>query len=410
MTIALRLATGDTTLRPHDLRHGTASESFSAICATSDEKTDALRLSLVGDRLPSRRHLPALSQCLGHSGCDITMTTYVHNVEFMVAEALSRCIPPMTSAQLGTLFGADPSWARRAIARMDAVTKDVASPAQILLARTLAMRSKTSTLHAWRDINYTTVANPDGIDLSVEEPAGWPDLPSIHMALRYGFERQLDPHRVASTLGLDPEQAMHIFSAYEDVCDQTRFSLPFANAPSGRPLGGAPIEHPAGIKTSPHLPSIVKRDVFETINASDEMTAAAMRAVTDFDIASSAWICDSVSSARLVAKWLCETGVSPHSVAVDLPVDSRDAACVVAKSFGPMGDAQFNLGRQRANSRRGYDTLKIRAQPFGLQMACPSFVQATHLWLVRELAKASFDRRQMIPNPSIVLTDSDDTL
>lgn len=103
----MREATGDPTLRFHHLRHSFASRTLVCLAVSSGMSArriqsvlpgyaeplahaEEIRLRLFGDLRMTRRDVWAVCSLLGHSGPDISVEHYVHHLDILLAEAMTR--------------------------------------------------------------------------------------------------------------------------------------------------------------------------------------------------------------------------------------------------------------------------------------------------------------------------------
>ena len=106
---ALRLATGDPSVRAHHLRHMRATRLVDAGIASSDRfdlgNTSVTMQRLLGTATPSRRTAHAIAQVLGQSSPDVTQQTYVHHTEFRVSRLANSLLPKLSPKLIALLFG-----------------------------------------------------------------------------------------------------------------------------------------------------------------------------------------------------------------------------------------------------------------------------------------------------------------
>lgn len=125
ITRALQHCADDSTLRFHHLRHSFASwllfmlwlgeeENLSILpdwfLPTDHDKTRwkvaaRLRKSLLGEAPTNRRTALQVSALMGHTGTDITFSTYIHLSDFIVGRVVRRLTPDLNHGTLASLSG-----------------------------------------------------------------------------------------------------------------------------------------------------------------------------------------------------------------------------------------------------------------------------------------------------------------
>jgi len=135
ITEALQRAAHDPSLRFHHLRHSFATwqlykhQLAERPCSNGDERWPAWFLNTIhqkrreevvgkeheavlGSSPTNRRSLLQVSQLLGHSSADITLSSYVHLLDLMVATELRRMAPVISTRTIKTLSGYSDSYSR----------------------------------------------------------------------------------------------------------------------------------------------------------------------------------------------------------------------------------------------------------------------------------------------------------
>lgn len=111
---ALRLATGDPSVRAHHLRHSRATLLVDAGIASCERldlgNTSGTMHQLLGMATPSRRTAHAVAQVLGHSSPDVMQQNYVHHAEFRVSRLANALLPALSPKLIAALIGKPAAW------------------------------------------------------------------------------------------------------------------------------------------------------------------------------------------------------------------------------------------------------------------------------------------------------------
>lgn len=193
---ALRLATGDSSVRAHHLRHSRATRLVDAGIANSGRldlgNTSDTMHHLLGAATPSRRTAHAIAQALGHSSPDVTDRTYVHHAEFRVNRLANSLLPKLSTKLIAALIGKPMAWVYK---RATSTQSDLLE--NHLAVRTLAMPE----LDYRKDIDVTTSipelpANVGGRLKSLS-------LLHVHYLQRIDARAELPAAVMASIMGTD---------------------------------------------------------------------------------------------------------------------------------------------------------------------------------------------------------------
>lgn len=201
---ALRLATGDASLRPHHLRHTWACETYELWVAPlerGNESAREARRMLFGTELPTRRAVAQWALALGHADMETGHWVYLHNQEFRVARATSRLLPRLGRKELARLLGlATPSGA----------------PSSPKAAVRLAAKAG-SQLAPWRglEIGKPPCAVPEQ-NLVPNNPR-WPDVSRLHVILTHPAKGRLSPVDFAALFGLPPAMMSALLNAEGEI-------------------------------------------------------------------------------------------------------------------------------------------------------------------------------------------------
>lgn len=201
---ALRLATGDASLRPHHLRHTWACETYELWVAPLERGSDAARDArrmLFGTELPTRRAVAQWALALGHADMETGHRVYLHNQEFRVARATSRLLPRLGRKELARLLG---------------LAASSRAPTSPKAAVRLASKAG-SQLAPWRglEIGKPPSAVP-GQDLTPTIPR-WPAISHLHVILTHPAKGRLSPVDFAALFGLPPAMMSALLDAESEI-------------------------------------------------------------------------------------------------------------------------------------------------------------------------------------------------
>ena len=378
---ALRVATGDLTIRPHHLRHSAATNSYGLLVVDgldgSWARGTALRQALVSEVCATRRATHAHSQIFGHSGPDTTALIYLHQQEFRAANWMAKLLPDMTSVQIAGLSGWTDARVRKA---WGAGT----STADILHRAVTGLLEDRRELDAWRDIECTNAPLPMTTCVAIAGPTI--ELPRLREFLLHGIRTGLPPEALATLHGVPPTFAVALCRKVDKAVQDTAFALGFMPLDRYRPWPGSSLRTTNNKQVPPHLLTLPSIARMEDVPPSRERSALASTFVRTFDPDQNCWETACRSELDAVVYWLHAVGIKPRDVTFEIPCEQSRVPESLQALAGHFHDANFVRVEPRTGRKRGGDRIRIRVRPDGFDLAATTLTQATFLWVVRTVA------------------------
>lgn len=378
---ALRVATGDPTIRPHHLRHSAATNSYGLLVVDgldgSWARGTALRQALVSEVCATRRATHAHSQIFGHGGPDTTALVYLHQQEFRAANWMTKLLPDMTSVQIAGLTG----WAD---ARVRKAWSAGTSSADILHRAVSGLLEDRREMDAWRDIESTDA--PLSMTTCVAIAGPTIELPRLREFLLHGIRTGLPPEALATLHGVPPTFAAALCRKVDKAVQDTAFALGFMPLDRYRPWPGSSLRTTNNKQVPPHLLTLPSIARMEDVPPSRERSSLASTFVRTFDPDQNCWESACRSELDAVVHWLHAVGVKPRDVTFEIPCQQPRVPESLQTLAGHYHDANFVRVEPRKGRKRGGDRIRIRVRPDGFDSAATTLTQATFLWVVRTLA------------------------
>ena len=378
---ALRVATGDLTIRPHHLRHSAVTNSYGLLVVDGldDEwaRGAALRNELISEVDATRRATHAHSQLFGHGGPDTTAIIYLHQQEFRVSNWMVKLLPDMTSVEIAGLTG----WTDVRVRKAWSADK---STVEILrMAVSGALKDRTE-LDAWRGIQSTADPLPMTTRMDFARPAI--ELPKLREFLLHHIQRGLPPEALARLYGVPPVFAASLCRNLAVAVHHTTFALSFVRVDEYRLWPGYSIRTTRTHQLPPHLATLPSIKRMDGLSASRELADIASSFVRTFDPDQNCWDVSTCVELDAVTRWMQSVGIEPHDVTFEMPCFEDRVPDSLQMVVGNFQNANFLRIAPRQGRRRGGDQVRIRVRPDGFSAAATTLAQATFLWVVRVLA------------------------
>lgn len=379
---ALRVATGDPSIRPHHLRHAAVNGKFDLLAAGHAAgkrwlEGEGMRRVLLGHLEPTRRAIHFVSQTFGHGGPDTTARNYLHGHEFRLHCLLSRQpIPPLTSSGIGTLCGWPSARVRKARTQHGETATDLLHRAACGYFR------ERPDLDAWRGLKFSTA--PFTTALEVTGPACTIALPSLYLLFRRSFEEGIPAMALARLHDLDEAYCARLIYSAKEIPKQTAFHLSFMPAEDFQSWPGCRLQRLSGDQAPPHLAGCASLTRMDAIAPNQEMVRAATTALRTYSVLASSWRATNATELAETATWLAACGNLLHAQ-VTIP-------CAPVAFFRSQPGLRQTLGnsrlltQQRSNRRRGGESVRIQISQEAFGACSATVVTATFLWLARSLA------------------------
>lgn len=378
---ALRVATGDLTIRPHHLRHSAVTNSYGLLVV--DELDDAwergatLRHELVSEVDATRRATHAHSQLYGHGGPDTTALVYLHQQEFRVASWMAKLLPEMSSVEIAGLSG----WTDVRVRKAWATGK---SNLDILRLAVSGLLKDRNDLDAWRGIESTDEPPPFTANVDVARPTI--ELPRLREFLLHRIRSGLPSEALATLHGLPPVFAAALCQTMIVAVRHTSFALSFMPVDTYRLWPGYSIRTTNTRQLPPHLMTLPSVKRMDELSSSRERADRAATFVRTFDPDQMCWESSTQIELDAVTRWMHAVGIEPRDVTFEIPCVEDRVPDTLQAITGHYHDANFLRAVPRKDRRRGGDRIRIRIRPDGFSAAATTLAQATFLWVVRALA------------------------
>lgn len=378
---ALRVATGDLSIRPHHLRHAAVTNSYDRLVI--DGLGDAwasgaqLREEIVSEVGSTRRATHAHSQLYGHGGPDTTAIVYLHQQEFRASGWMAKLLPKMTSIEIAVLTG----WTDARVRKAWGTGK---STSDILRLAVSVQLNDRRDLDAWRSIESTVEPLSMTTGVAVARPTI--KIPILRELLLHRIRNGLPPEALATLHSIPPVFAAALCRAMVVAVRNTAFALSFMPLDAYRLWPGYSIRTTSTHQLPPHLLTLPSVERMNELPSSQERTDNAATFVRTFDPDKNCWEISTQIELDSVTQWMSIVGIKPCDVTFEIPCIEERVPDSLQMIAGDFRDANFVRVDPRKDRVRGGDRIRIRVRPDGFSAAATTLAQATFLWVVRSLA------------------------
>lgn len=336
---ALRVATGDPSMRLHHLRHGAATSLFDRIVLPDDRLQEAKLLEeIVGTTAPTRRALWSLAMLMGHGSGRTTTVSYVHHQERRVAIAMDRALPPLSDVLVGLLIGQTPSAVRSYRSR----GKNDASILSNHLRKSLARMPELAVTYGMQQASSPPILHAAWLSADVIDP-----LRQIDHALRLHFHGRLDADAAGLASGLTASE----IACLADTARRLASEMQLPVDARGNPACFTTPRSRFAVASNA-VPGVAE------IAHSDEARRLAAEVIRAYDHGRFAWCCRDLYALRSILAWLRLAGLNGKDIQIQAPVVRRSEVKDFLAQAAP--DApQLRLTEGRRGRTRGVDRIEI---------------------------------------------------